>query len=501
MKRLIVLVLGLGCCFHLLHAQLELASFGLEPQLIKANELLCYQDDEGRALLTFGNAYMAQYALFESDMLIKSSTHKWKTRRDFTDAVLDQQHLRLFYQDPRDKNVWVFETDMKEFPTEMQASNIDADGLKYLTDAFLPGEYMFVYAQRKPFSLHTYSYVEGNTFQLQSQAFPKSKNEIYLGKIETEQELVIAKATLNPFTFHFYRYIQGEGFVKKSVEIRPLYDQVGVNGRNVFYTTEPYNIGPLLPLAAHIEGDEIYLEMEYLTHINSFRQGTNRPYAGVLHFDWNSELGEILIFDQPDDFRFANRSVTLNQSRYYKFLVNKDSFQLEVFDVRNQQLLKTITYNQDQEVDLIHGQGQVYKQHLLYLQPVEGAFVEFNLEDKLEKIDSKTLFKSLSKEVMYIDVISDDDLIELRITGTNMKGIFFARSETISFVGYLSNPDLQIVNDIRQDQDPRWSKIEDYLNRLAEKKALGAYVFFTKGERIYLAYLDPQAESCRIIAF
>ena len=86
----------------------------------------------------------------------------------------------------------------------------------------------------------------------------------------------------------------------------------------------------------------------------------------MLLLDWELDNSKIISFDKQNTTNFTNRQVTLLDNLYFKLLVSKKSFDLSIFDVTNQQLLKQYAYQKDQQMDIIYGSAKRRKTKTFY---------------------------------------------------------------------------------------------------------------------------------------
>ena len=245
--------------------------------------------------------------------------------------------------------------------------------------------------------------------------------------------------------------------------------------------------------------------MEQLVDINpSMSKAVNlRQYPGILRLNWEDGNGEIISFDKDNRTDFANRSVVLSGSYYFKLLVSKDYLDLSIYEVSSQKMLKNYVYNKDQSIDLIYEDAILSKTTNINLDMGSGLSIPLGIDHAKQKvIDTKELLKNLSAEGLFLDVYQDEDLIELRATGINQKAIILDRTLRASFAAYLSKSDWSIIKNLSDLDDPKWMSVDEYIFNLTEtNKDIGSIIVYEHQGNIYLAYIDKKQILCKIIAF
>ena len=502
LKRLILVIVLLAGLAKV-HTQKEFATITLDDNLKEVKEILKFSDDQGHLLLNFHNRYTYQYNLIRPDKTIETQSIKLDKRYRFIESIYDEKEFTLFYRNTRTKDIYLYRADKQFLPDSILKSNTSGPKEKALLGTFSQGDFWIFNHSRKPFTLHTYRYLEGKKFEKRSQAFLNSKRETsFAGRILTEDEIILVRYTLSPPILHFYRFFKDSGFERRSIELRPIYEKVGF--RNKIRMVDIFYLSSNNELSAYIQGDDIYLDMENLISANDFRARNKRYYPSVLRLNWESGDAQVLRFDTLGQWKFRNRAVVLKDNLYFKLLMDKERLDLAVYDIVKAKRIKRYSYHRDQEIDLFHGQASLNSRTSFYL----GFFSSSVLvpvalgNGKNKKISNKKLFKHLSSAPLFLDVSSDDEVIELSASGTRQREVFVLKTETASFTSYLSKPNLNIIDNIDDFNDPRWKLIDQFLERLSkEKKKLGVYTIYQYRDQIHLAYIDKKLKCCKIIAF
>ncbi len=485
-------------------AQNEFATIPLDTSLGDVHEMLQFSGGQSHILFKFQGEGLCQYSLLQQEKMIESKTLELGDKFNLLGWLYDENHFSLFYRNKKDKKFYVYSSDEQLLQDHLLEANIQEPEEKHLAGVYNQGDFLIFNYLKSPFALHTYRYKNGQHFEKQSQAFQNSKREkMFIGQILTDNEAVFVRLTMNPFTMHFYRYFKDRGFEKKSIEIRPLYNKIGIKGKRIFASDVLLNASS--KLNASIQGSHVYVDMENLIHINPTlsKKENMKTHPGVLRLNWDGEEGEILSFNSKENFKFINRSVALLENLYFVLLVNKDALELSIYDVTSQKLLKKYTYKENQEIDLIHGDAWMNKKISVGLDLFSTVFFPIGIGDGHDKlIDNKTLLKNLSAETLFLDVFSDENIIELQITGMSQKEIFVDQTLTASFVGYLSKANLEIIKNFDDLEDPRWAAINEYIQELTKtNKNIGEFMAFPYQEHILVAFIDKKQRHCKIVAY
>lgn len=494
-----IILLHSGLCYSF--AQKEFATIQLNPFLTGNTKMLQFLDDQGNLLFHFNLNSLNQFSLIQQNKEIKSQSINFSKKFRFQESIYNQDHFTLFYRHKGNKEVHLYRAYKNALSNQLVPTNAKGPKEKDLLSIFHKGEFLVFNYSKKPFTLHTYRYIEGEVFEKESQVFQENRRVFFWGRIILDEEIIFVRVSLNPQTIHFYRYSQDKGFEKRSLELSPLYEKAGIKAKVAF--SQDLYFGSTIDLSSYVDGEDIYVDMDNLINISSLRRSYKRPYPGILRLNWNSGKGEILSFDTIGQWKFRNRVVALYGHLYFKFLTDKNHLQLSIYDIIQRSLIKKYTYHKDQKIRLIHGQAQFHKRSTLYFNLFSLIPVSVNLGlRKIKKIKNKKLLQILASGSNFIEVLSDEKLIELRIQGSRERNGLIAKTEIVNFVAYLSRSDLSIIENFEELPSYKWKTIDQYINNLeARNKNLGEYIVYNFQDEIHLAYIDKKLKQCKIIAF
>lgn len=487
-------------------AQNEFATIPLDNSLKNVNKIMQFSDDQGNILFNFHDGDICQSSLVKHDKNIESQTIAFNYRNNyFLECLFDENQFILFYKDNKNGTVNVYNIGKQSSSNQVLRTNIQDSEEKHLAYFQNQGEFLVFKYSKSPFTLHSYRYVDAQYFEKESQVFHNNKRErFFLGQIMTEDEMVFVRLTMNnPFSFHLYRYFKDKGFEKKSIDIRSIYQNAGFETK--VFPSDNMRFESATELSAFIQGDNIYIDMESLIHINPTfsRIDNSKNYPGILRFDWESEDSEILTFDKNNSTNFSNRCVVLLDSLYIKLLVNRNYFDLSIFDISSQKLLKNYAYNKDQKIDLIYEDARMGKTTTIDLSLRSGIHIPIEIDHAQDEIiDTKKLLKNLSEENLFLAAYCDENIIELSVKGINYKGVILDKTHTAGFVSYLLKSDLSIIKNSNDLEDSRYLEIDEYLLNLTKtNENLGNTIVYRHHESIHVAYIDKKERHFKIITF
>lgn len=470
------------------HAQTELGTIELDPSLEDVQEIRHFYDDQGNFLFNFMGNEFFQFSLLRGDTLASSKTLYLPDKHQFLDAIYDENHLSLFYRNKKEKDVYLYYTDMQTLPEYMVKAGTRQDKEISLADVYHQGDFLSINYSRKPFTFHTYCNQENQAFVKQEQVFDSGWNWQFFGRIQTQEEIIFVRLQQKNSILHFYRYFKGRGFEEISFSLRSLYKERGFssNGNTGGGTDYIDYYTANKRWDAFIEGEDIYLDLS----------------PGILHLNWTTKEPQLLSFDAPDDIPFVNRKFELLGNCYYKLLVNRSQLELSIYDIASQSLLKKYAYKANQNIDLIYGFAQKSKRLYSNLRLWRGASIPVSTRyGKTKKINTEELLNNLSAESLSFRVSNDGDAIKLEVSGTDYKGVWVEKSETASFVGFLNAADLEIIKEEEESIDPIFTVIDEYIAQLEEGTILGEYYTYYYQDKIHLAYIDKNLNCCKIIGF
>ena len=480
----IIFVFLLG--IHPLFAQTEWASIPLNDMRGEAEEILQFSDDQDNLLLQIKGRRDIQFSLFNPDKTVLHQSFKLRNRHNLLESLYDKRHFILFYEKNRDESVYQYQTEKKSLTGQLLRTDVGAKKEKRLTNAFIGDDFLIFNYSLFPLTLHTYRYDDRRHFEKKSQVFEREKQEFFWGNIQLEDELIIVRYSRNPLTMHLYRYFEGRGFEKKSFRVKPIYAAAGRNANRLFAG----GISDMhTPVSAHIDGDEIYLNMDPLLGTISFKNKRKHPYPDVLRLNWETQEGQLLSFGEYPLPKFRRRNVALVDSLYFQLLINKKQLDLMIYHLKDQRLLKKHSYTKNDLGSFIHGPAQMEKEYRVYTNRL-GVFPLYNEKE----ISSKKVLKELAKGETFMEVYNLGEYVELRVSGENEKTIGIARS---GFASYLSAADLEA----EKPSDGASGKIEAYLKQLNDKGHLGEYLIYEYQDKMYLAYIHAIQKVCKIIEF
>ncbi|TNE46848.1 MAG: hypothetical protein EP344_19900 [Bacteroidetes bacterium] len=516
----ITLVLFMGS-FLSAHTQTELATIALHPSLEDVRVMRHFHDDRGNTLFDFMGDTISQFSLVKGDSLVSSKTvglpHRASAgadflqkhfpllpdRHQFLNAVYDEGHVSLFYRNNAEKDVYLYYSDMQTLPDHLIKLDVRQGKERALADVYHQGDFLVFNFSRKPFTFHTYRCHGDQAYEKKEQVLENRNNWQFLGRIQTDAEIIFVRLQMKDLTLHFYRYFKDRGFEKVAVPLVPLYKAKGLNARRGINITYANYFNADNRLDAFVEGDDIYLE---LTKFLPFGPGPGTGNkanlsAGILHLNWTTEKSQLLSFDAPEDKWFLRRFDLLG-SRYYKLLVNRSKLELSIYDVESQDLLKKYAYTADQNIDLIYGVAEQSKRLHGNMNWGGGFSTPVSMGYRnIKGLDTRALLDNLSAGSLSFQARNSGDKIRLDVSGTDYKGVFVNKSETARFVGFLNASDLEIMDEQAEPVDPVFATIEDYIAQLEENARLGAYEIYFHQGKPHLAYIDKHLNCCKIIVF
>ena len=475
---------------YVLSSQTEWANIPLDNMRGSIEDLQQFSDDEGNLLLQIKGPKSIHFGLIRPDRTLLHQSFKLRNPHYLIESLYDEKHFVLFYEKPGDRHIYQYRTGKRSMNGRLLKTDVGGDGEKSITNAFVKDDFLIFNYSKSPFTLHSYRYDEQRHFEKESQVFQSDKNEFFWGKINTGKDVIIVQFSRKPLTMHLYRYISGSGFEKKSFKIRPIYEAAGITKNGIFAVGEN-DINQ--PISAHIDGDDIYVDMEPLLGVFSLKAKRKRPYPGVLRLNWEKEEGQLLTFGSPLP-KFKRRSVAMLDSLYFQLLINKKQLDLMIYNVKDQRLVKKHSYNKHELDNFVHGPAQMEKEWRINMGGL-GVLPFYNERN----ISSKKALKEFAKGNIFMDVSRQGDLIEIRISGANEKA--FDTTARSGFISYLSDHTLGVKKMGDQASVPKWTKIERYLKELEGRGELGEYLIYDYQGGTYLAYVDELKEVCKIIAF
>ncbi len=482
-------------------AQTEIAKIPLDNRLRDITEIIHFTDAKGKNLLKFQNKDHAQYSLIIEDSLQANKTIPLKERYELLECLSSNRDFTLFYKNERNNAIHTFNMGQRTISDKLSAINIPKSKERYITHFYHKGDFLVFKYSKSPFTLHTYTIGQTQSFVKQSQDFQHRKRETFVGQIKTNEEFILVRMSTNPFQLHFYRYVKHKGFEKRSVDIRSLYKVAGIDRR---VSTADILFNESTPLLASIIDNTIYLYLDNVLYVNpSFSRKKNRmPLPNVLQLNWKNKQTKLLTFGGDTDYKFDNRSSMLLDNLYFKLLVSRQYFDLSIYDMTSDTLLKEYAYTANEDIELIHGEATVNKASYLSFDAGVAA-IPLTLRKRNSTItDTKKILRSLSADNLFLDVYNDDNIIELEITGTRQQTILFDEVITTSFTGYLSKSDLEIVKNPEEITAPKWKEVEAYMDQLTQSnKDLEHIIVYESQGSIYVAYADEIKRYCRVVRF
>lgn len=501
--RIIVFLILLLVFFNKSFAQKEITSIPLDNSLGKLSEIIQFSDGQGNTLFKFDGKDYCQYSILFQDTLIKSKIQEIDDRFEFLECIRNNNDFTLFYRDTKKGDINIYNIG-GETSAQFEKTNIQGSEESYLANAYYNGNFLVFRYTQSPFTIHTYTYKDGQYFQKKSQSFKNSSNEkLFLGKIQTENEIIFVRLTFNnPFAFHFYRYEPEKGFEKRSVNIEDAYREVGVKTKVVPSALE---YTPSNQLSAYVQKNHVYLDMGNLVHLNPSlsRKINSRQFPGILEFDWKNEKGEIISFDRNNTTDFGNRSVAMLDNLYFKLIVTKNYFDLSIFELSSRELLKRFTYNQDEEIEILNRSARLQKTKSVNLNLSSMVFFPMEVgKPNAKDIDTKELLRKLSRGELFLNVFSDGNLIELNVSGIDIQERIFDVILEASFSCYFLKEDLSVIKNFDYTADARYAQIDEYVNELIQKnKEIEKFIVYSDHGKTHIAYIDKKNENCRIIVY
>lgn len=488
-------------CLPKAYTQYEFATIALDPYMEEVKEILQFSDDQGNLLLNIHDQKNYQYSLIRPNKVIKNKTIWLSKKYQFMESIYDKNAFTLFYRNTKTKEVYLYKTNKQSLPDELLKTNVGGPKEKALLGIFNDGDFLVFNYTKKPFTLHTYRYLEGQNFEKTSETFFNDKDEYrFIGRILEQNEIIFVRLSFKSDDFHFYRYFSDKGFEKISAELRPLYRRAGV-GKATFIGDYFY-LNHNADLNASIQGNEIYLDMDEFIQVNRNTRYDERPYPGVLRLNWDSRKSEILSFDTID-WKFKNRAVALHDNLYFRLLVGKEQLELSIYDLIQAKRVKKYHYNKNEKIDLFYGSASLNITSSTEFNFPSLIMSMFTRKKKEEVISKEKLLEYLTKGSLYLNASGDEEVVELSASGTMFREVFVTKRKTASIVSYLAKSDLSIIDNIDQYNNPKWKRVDEYLEQLIKrmKKKLGPYIVYQYQDTIHLAYINKKKKLCKIIAF
>ncbi len=481
--------------------QTEYANIELDNSLSSVEDIQQISDQKGNTILVFQSKKHLQFTLIKPGG--QSTSKYFKTKRRFTliQSFNDEDYFYFFYQDKK-STIHLYKTEKHTLNEHFEKILPAHKTQKQLSELLYKGEFLAFKYSKKPFAIHTYEYKDGVKFKKNSQVFDNHKKEnFFVGRMLNNKEFISVRMTLNPLTYHFYRYRGAGVFEKKSIQLRPLYDEIGIKGKHAL--PEVDFLSPYFNLNFHIEDEDIYLDLGQLISINSLKHYTKQPKAGVLRFNWEKEEAEILMAKLNPDWKFTGRSFILHDSLYFDLTTSKEKLDLSIYNIKNQKLLKNYAYSVEDSIGLIQSQPLVSSTSTMYMDLFSETSIPIKIKDKTyASISNEDLFKILSGENLYLDVFSDDSIIELQFSGVYFKNVVYEVRESVAFSGYLSKTNFEIVEESALPENTRWQKVDELIEALEKhQKDLELYISYESGGRLYLVYTVKNKNEARVIQF